>query len=244
MRVALRSKHVSMRPASPTPFPTTKKDSGQEVPGNRLCLVSLWALPGAATVELLVVSSQCAFENGRAYLFQRAFSYRIYDAMFEFDLSRQHLSTKMEQRAHDYNHSKQTHTHTPITPPITPMRHASLMTSNCGWKMFHNQIENKTRKRWRYYNTVISFPVAKCDISRRSYSWRPAALPHRTLPCNGATHTWTASFPSGRSTNGATQIHVNCFFLTSHGEKKTNNQTTSEYANKWLYFFLPGANFY
>lgn len=114
-----------------------------------------------------------------------------------------------------------THTHTPITPPITPMCHASLMTSNCGWKMFHNQIENKTRKRWRYYNTVISFPVAKCDISRRNYSWRPAALHHRTLPCNGATHTWTASFPSGRSTNGATQIHGSWFFWTLH-KKQTN----------------------
>lgn len=133
-----------------------------------------------------------------------------------------------------------THTHTPITPPITPMCHASLMTSNCGWKMFHNQIENKTRKRWRYYNTVISFPVAKCDISRRNYSWRPAALHHRTLPCNGATHTWTASFPSGRSTNGATQIHGSWFFWTSH--KKTNKHL--DMRTNGCIFFLPGANFY
>lgn len=120
MRVALRRKHVSMRPASPKPFPTTKKDSEQEVPGNRLCLVSLWALPGAATVELLVVSRQCAFRKWRAYSFHRAISYRIYDAMFELDLSGQHLSTKMEQRAHDYNRSKQTHTRTHPSHPQSP----------------------------------------------------------------------------------------------------------------------------
>lgn len=136
-RVALRNKHVSMRPASPKPFPTTKKDSGQEVPRNWLCLVPFWALPGAATVELSMVSSQCAFGNGGptrfSVRFLTAFTTRCVNWIYPGTIFRRKWNNV---RAITTIQNKHAHTHTPITPPITPTRHASLMTSNCGWKMF------------------------------------------------------------------------------------------------------------